>query len=72
MDRSFLDRTLKLANLAPDIIKFIRENKQPPSLTLNKLRNGIPESREKQRKLFLSRGHWFAEIKNWQYRVLQT
>ena len=54
MDRSFLARTLKLANLAPDIIKLIRENKQPSPLTLNKLRNGIPESWDEQRKLFLS------------------
>ena len=53
MDRSYLARTLQLANLAPDIVKLIWENCQPETLTLDKLRKGIPESREEQRKLFL-------------------
>ena len=54
MDRSYLARTLQLANLAPDIVKLIRENRQPETLTLDKLRRGIPESWEDQRKRFLS------------------
>ena len=54
MDRSFLARTLKLANLAPDIVKLIWENRQPETLTLDNLRKGIPESWEEQRKSFLS------------------
>ena len=54
MDRSYLARTLQLANLAPDIVKLIWENRQPETLTLDKLRRGIPESWEAQRKLFLS------------------
>ena len=53
MDRSFVARTLQLANLAPDIVKAIWENRQPVSLTLEKLRRGIPDSWEEQRKLFL-------------------
>jgi len=53
MDRSFAARTLQLANLAPDIVKMIWENRQPVSLTLDKLRRGIPDSWEEQRKLFL-------------------
>ena len=53
MDRSFAARTLQLANLAPDIVKLIWENRQPASLTLDKLRRGIPDSWEEQRKLFL-------------------
>ena len=53
MDRSFVARTLQLANLAPDIVKAIWENRQPVSLTLDKLRRGIPDSWEEQRKLFL-------------------
>ena len=53
MVRSYLARTLQLANLAPDIVKLIWENRQPSTLTLNKLRKGIPESWEEQRKLFL-------------------
>lgn len=54
MDRSYLARTLQLANLAPDIVKLIWENRHPETLTLDKLRKGIPESWEDQRKLFLS------------------
>ena len=53
MDRSFVARTLQLANLAPDIVKAIWENRQPVSLTLDKLRRGIPDSWEEQRKIFL-------------------
>ena len=55
MDRSFVARTLQLANLAPDIVKAIWENRQPVSLTLEKLRRGIPDSWEEQRKLFLQK-----------------
>ena len=54
MDRSYLARTLQLANLAPDIVKLIWENRQPETLTLDNLRKGIPESWEEHRKLFLS------------------
>lgn len=43
-----------LANLAPDIVKLIWENRQAETLTLEKLRRGIPESWEEQRKLFMS------------------
>ena len=53
MDRSFAARTLQLANLAPDIVKMIWENRQPAALTLDKLRRGIPDSWEEQRKLLL-------------------
>ena len=55
MDRSFVARMLQLANLAPDIVKMIWENLQPVSLTLEKLRRGIPDSWEEQRKLFLEK-----------------
>ena len=54
MDRSFVARTLQLANLAPDIVKAIWENRQPVTLSLDKLRRGIPDSWEEQRKLFLA------------------
>ena len=54
MDRSYLARTLQLAILALDILKLIWENRQPETLTLDKLCRGIPESWEEQRKLFLS------------------
>ena len=45
---------LELANLAPDIVKLIWENRHPETLTLDNLRNGIPERWEAQRKRFLS------------------
>ena len=54
MDRSYLARTLQLANLAPDIVKLIWENRHPETLTLDKLCRGIPENWEEQRKRFLS------------------
>ena len=54
MDRSFVARTLQLANLAPDIVKAIWENRQPVTLSLDKLRRGIPDSWAEQRKLFLA------------------
>ena len=54
MDRSHFNRLVQLANLAPDIVKLIWVNRAPASLTLDKLRKGIPESWEEQRKLFLS------------------
>jgi len=52
MDCSYLARTLQLANLAPDIVKLIWENRHPETLTLDNLRKGIPESWKEQRKLF--------------------
>ena len=54
MSRSFAARTLQLANLAPDIVKAIWENRHPVSLTLEKLRRGIPDSWEEQRKLLIA------------------
>lgn len=55
MGRSFVARTLQLANLAPDIVKAIWEKRQPVSLTPDKLCHGIPDSWEEQRKLFLGK-----------------
>ena len=53
MDRSFVSRTLQLANLAPDIVKLIWENRQPVTLTLEKLRRGIPDDWAEQRRVLL-------------------
>ena len=52
VDRSYVARTLALANLAPDIVKLIWEGRQPKGLTLEKLRHGIPDSWEEQRRVF--------------------
>lgn len=46
-------QTLQLANLAPDIVKMIWENRPPVGLTLDKLRCNIPGKWEEQCKLFL-------------------
>ena len=54
IDRLYFARTLQLAKLVPDIVKLIWENRHPSTLTLDKLRKGIPESWEEQRKLFLA------------------
>ena len=52
IDRSFVAKNLQLANLAPDIVKMIWEGRQPETLTLHKLRQGIPDSWAEQRKVF--------------------
>ena len=52
VDRSYVARTLALANLAPDIVKLIWEGRQPKGLTLEKLRHGIPDSWAEQRRVF--------------------
>ena len=52
VDRSYVARTLALANLAPDIVKLIWEGRQPKGLTLEKLRQGIPDSWAEQRRVF--------------------
>ena len=51
-ERAFLFRALSLVNLAPDIIEAILHGKEPSSLTLSKLRKGVPEDWTEQRKLF--------------------
>ena len=52
VDRSYVARTLALANLAPDIVKLIWEGRQPKGLTLEKLRQGITDSWAEQRRVF--------------------
>ena len=51
-ERAFLFRALSLVNLAPDIIGAIVSGMEPPSLTLARLRKGIPEDWSEQRKEF--------------------
>ncbi len=51
-ERAFLFRALSLVNLAPDIIGAIVSGMEPPSLTLARLRRGIPEDWSEQRKAF--------------------
>jgi len=51
-ERAFLFRALSLVNLAPDIIKAIVDGAEPSALTLAKLRKGIPDDWDEQRKTF--------------------
>jgi len=51
-ERAFLFRALSLVNLAPDIIGAIVSGMEPAALTLARLRKGIPEDWNEQRKAF--------------------
>ena len=42
---------MSLVNLAPDIIETILNGKEPATLTLSKLRKGVPEDWDEQRKI---------------------
>ena len=50
--RPYVGRILKLAFLAPDIVEAILQGRQPPALTVDRLRDPIPLDWGEQRKLF--------------------
>jgi hypothetical protein len=50
--RRYVARILRLGFLAPDIIAAILVNRQPPQMTVDRLRGPIPLDWNKQRKLF--------------------
>ena len=50
VDRSYVGRIVKLADLAPDIIKAILRGDEPDGLSLEKLRKNLPVRWEEQRK----------------------
>ncbi len=52
---AYLTRTMRLAHLAPDLIQSILDGHQPRSLTLEILREPLPEVWDEQRHL-LARG----------------
>ena len=52
MERVFLFHSLELANLAPDIVKAILDGSVPEGFTLNRLRTGIPDDWDEQRREF--------------------
>ena len=52
MERVFLFHSLELANLAPDIVKAILDGSVPEGFTLNRLRKGIPDDWDEQRREF--------------------
>ena len=52
MERVFLYHSLELANLAPDIIRAIVDGDVPDGFTLKRLRHGIPDDWDEQRREF--------------------
>lgn len=53
-DKAVVSRTLRLNDLAPDIVGMILSGDYPDSLDLKTFRSGIPLDWEEQRRLFLS------------------
>ena len=54
-DRSTLNKTLKMVNLAPEIQKRIVEGNPPESLTLSKFREELPEVWDEQEKMYYNK-----------------
>jgi len=52
--RGYVTRILRLAFLAPDITEAILDGRQPPTLTVERLRDPIPLDWNEQRKLFVA------------------
>lgn len=52
LDRTWVNETLRLTLLAPDIVTVILEGRQPGDLSLQTLRRGVPLSWETQRILY--------------------
>lgn len=52
MERIFLYHSLELANLAPDIIRAIVDGDVPDGFTLKRLRHGILDNWDEQRRKF--------------------
>lgn len=52
VDSSYVTRTVKLSNLAPDIVEAILNGEEPDGLSLTRLSKPIPEDWEEQRKVY--------------------
>ena len=52
MERVFLFHSLEMVNLAPDIVKAILDGNVPGGFTLSRLRKGIPDDWDEQRREF--------------------
>ena len=52
MERVFLFHSLEMVNLAPDIVKAILDGSVPDGFTLSRLRHGIPDDWDEQRREF--------------------
>ncbi len=51
-NKSYVNRVIRCALLAPDIVERILEGRQPPELTLNRLLSDIPMDWAEQRRVF--------------------
>ena len=52
VDSSYVTRTVKLMNLAPDIVEAILNGEEPNGMSLARLSKPFPEEWEEQRQLF--------------------
>ena len=52
MERVFLYHSREMVNLAPDIVKAILDGGVPDGFTLSRLRKGIPDDWDEQRREF--------------------
>ncbi len=52
IDGSWVNRTLRLTLLAPDIVEMIVDNRQPGHMTLSALRKPFPRCWKEQRRKF--------------------
>lgn len=57
VDTSYVTRTVKLTNLAPDIVEAILNGEEPNGLSLARLSKPFPEEWEEQRQLFGFKDH---------------
>ena len=57
LNKRYVNRVIRCALLAPDIMELILEGRQPPELTLNRLFNDIPMDWAEQRRVFGIRAH---------------
>ena len=54
LNLSYVSRSLKLANLSPEIQKLIAEGREPKSMSLAKFRKEFPDDWEEQKKMFMA------------------
>jgi ParB-like chromosome segregation protein Spo0J len=53
LNERYVSRVLRLAFLAPDIVRVIMDGSQPRALTLDRLMRGFPEAWAEQRQVLV-------------------
>ena len=56
LDQSYIARTIRLTNLAPDLIEAILDGQEPDGLSLRSLRRDLPLEWDEQRQLLAPAG----------------